>query len=211
MKYFINAGHSNEDSGATSPHGNLRESDIAMIIRDELRKKLSNMKLEVLYIPDELGLRESIDWVNDWCDSDDLAISIHLNSNENRDVRGIEAYYSENSAIAEVFARQVAKASNMTNRGVKHDSETYVGSLGWLRNLKCKSVLVECGYISNGNDYLLLSYPSTRQKIADGIINSIVEMKIRNELKGLLVLTIGLLEKVVVLLVNQLKKNYGNK
>lgn len=206
-KIFVNAGHYKEDSGGIK--NGIKESELAMQIRDRLKLKLNKTDFEVLYIPDDLDLRHSIDFVNETCSENDLAISIHLNFNKNKNIKGVEVYYSENCDLARVFAKHISELTSMVNRGERHDSESFVGSLGWLRQPKCRTVLIEAGYMSNCDDFERLRMPHVQELIADGIINAIMEVGVNKELKGLLSLVIGLLGKLIALLTNKLSKKYG--
>lgn len=163
MKVIINAGHYLKDSGAI--HKDHRESDLAIAIRNEVKKLLPN----ALYVPDNLDLRESINFVNRNIEGNTLAVTIHLNSHNNPNIRGTEAYYAQNADISDVFARKVSEALNIPNRGSKHDSEAYVGSLGWLRKTKCNSVLLEVCYMTNEKDMEALDIRQT----AVGIVRAI--------------------------------------
>lgn len=165
---YINAGHFDEDSGAVE--GSVKESEVAMQLRDLLQAKLMD---RAVYVPDNLNLKDSIAWVNERAQPDDIAIDIHLNSNGNQNVRGVEAYYVHDDSLAKVFSRQIALATDIPDRGARLDSETFVGSLGWLRYLKCKSVLIEVCYMTNPADLRMILSPSGKNKVVNGILNAI--------------------------------------
>ncbi len=165
MKIFINAGHYDKDQGTTG--AGYAENKLAMMTRDALKLILDNR--ECRYVPDDLNLRGSIDWTNEWAAEDDFAIDIHFNANNNRSIRGAEAYFVEDNKYAKVFSREIASILKIPNRGPKPDSQSYLGSLGWLRQLKCPSVIVECCYLSNPDDINALD----TEKIAQGIKNAI--------------------------------------
>lgn len=186
-KIIWSAGHSKRDAGVI--HKGHKESDITMEIRDEVKKLRPND----LYIPDHLNLKESIRWVNDHLTDNTMAIEIHLNSHNNQNIRGAEAYYAKNPEMAQVFAREVALAQNIPNRGAKHDSEAYVGSLGWLRYTKCPSVLVEACYLTNKEDLAQLN-PS---KIAKGLVNALRTQTEINVLKRAILVLIRKVEDII--------------
>src|SRR3990167_3476288 len=148
MKVFINAGHYNHDPGYIDR--DVREGDLTMLVRDEIKK----LRPEWIYIPDSLDLTESIKFVNNAFDltKDDIAVDIHFNSNKNSEIRGVEGYYVSNSQLATILATEVANCAKLPNRGAHHDSETAPGSLGWLRKTNCRSILIECAYLSNPRD-----------------------------------------------------------
>ncbi len=167
MKIFVNAGHWDHDSGAV--HDKYKESDLVISIRDVLKQIAPNL----FYVPDDLDLRKSIEWVNERCSQEDIAIGLHLNANKNHNIRGTEAYYAHDDELAQVFARQVSQSLGIPNRGAKHDSETYVGSLGFLRKLNCRSVVVEIAYLTNNIDRNKITFPSGFTLSARGIKNAI--------------------------------------
>lgn len=145
-KIIINAGHWQNDSGVVV--GNYIERDIVKNIRNELKLLLPN----AIYVPDELNLRQSIDWVNEKANPDDIAIDIHLNANKNKTIRGTECYFYKNKELAENLSKQVSGELGIPNRGAIPDTKTWLGSLGWVRQLKCHSVVLECGYMTNTLD-----------------------------------------------------------
>ena len=191
---FLNAGHYIKDNGAV--HKGRIESVINREIRDSVLKRFPNCQI----VPDEMDLRQSIEWVNERASEDDLAVSIHTNANNNTNVSGTEAYYAQNDTLARLFAEEVSRAQGIANRGARHDSETHVGSLGWLRKLGCKSVLVECFYLTNDNDYANYN----PDKVAEGIVTAIEK---HLQIYSLQQRVIKLLKQVVELLKAQLNKN----
>lgn len=177
MKIFINAGHNLKDPGVVCncglSHGT--EAELNMLVRDRIREMVDGGSLtehKFFYVPDNLNLKDSIEWVNEWAGPGDFGVETHFNSNSNKNFRGTEAYYAESDKYAKVFSREIAGAMKIPNRGAKHDSQSYVGSLGWLRKLKCPSVLVECAYVSNPEDMMAIN----ADNIASGIISAIYQL-----------------------------------
>ena len=163
---FINSGHHLKDSGFVCncgfAHG--KEAEWNMKIRDEVKKLLPNAQ----YVPDELDLKATIEWINSRATNNDFALDIHLNSNINTAFTGTEAYYTETPRYADIFAKEISKSLGIFNRGSKHDSLTFVGSLGFLRKTICPSVVLECLYLTNSSDRKTLESGGT-EKIARGI------------------------------------------
>ena len=168
---YINAGHHLNDSGHVESDG-TKENEIVMKIRDALTPMLTNYDVDC--VPDTLDLKWSIQYVNKKATKNDFAIDIHLNANNNKQVNGVEAYYVTDPKYATVFSRSVANALNLKNRGALPDSITSVGSLGWLRYLKCPSVLIEVCYLTNDHDRISLLQGI--ENAAIGIKNGIDEL-----------------------------------
>lgn len=164
INFFCNAGHYNSDSGAKA--NGLIERDEVMKIRNAIKSKL-----DAFYVPDDLDLRHSIDWVNTQCKTEDIAIDIHLNSNINKAINGTEVYYYKNKELAKKFSKAISDKIGTKDNGAIPDTQTYVGELGWVRQLKCRAVVIECLYISNLYDKMRLDY----EKIADAIISVVTE------------------------------------
>ncbi len=156
-RVIINAGHSVFDPGVM--HGGKKESAIAMGLRDEIVHKLGE-RYDFISVPDTINLRDSIAWINRRANVNDVAFSIHFNSHSNRTVRGTEAYYynQREGELAAIYSREISEALGIPNRGAKPDRYTWVGSLGWVRQLKCDSVLIEFCYITNPADMRVFNY-----------------------------------------------------
>ena len=168
MKIFIDSGHSLYEPGAW--YDTKKENEMTIALRKALTPLLHNY--EVGEVPDNLNLKESIKWINNYAGVNDIALSIHFNAyNIDRNVGGTEAYYSNDNEkhMAEIFARTVSTALGIRNRGAKHDSTTWVGSLGFLRNLKCDSVLIEVCYLTGRSDMEVYSAETAACGIRDGI------------------------------------------
>lgn len=171
MNVFCNAGHFIRDRNA--PHDMQTESELVMRVRNKVRLKLPH----ALYVPDNLDLGESIKWVNQRANKDDFAVSIHINSNPNKNIRGVEIYYHENYYVASLFAYYLSRKMNLPNRGARHMSESAIGELGWLNKLNCPSILIEVCYLSNEVDRLFITNPLGIAKTGRVIANSILKYK----------------------------------
>jgi len=158
MKIYCNAGHHLEDQGAVQ--GNLKESFVAMKIRDAVKVHLPN----IFYIPDGYDLTKSIEFVNETAQADDFGFSIHLNRHNNEYARGVEVFYDDDFQTAQSFAYFLSKKLLFPNRGARHMSESYLKNLAWLREPKCPTVLVEVGFMSNCIEREFLASPEGQQK-----------------------------------------------
>lgn len=197
MRIFINAGHYDKDSGA-SDHGYV-ENLLTMAVRDVLKSILTDR--DCFYVPDNLNLRKSIDLINETATNEDFAIEIHFNQNADRKIRGTEAYFFKDNKFAKIFSREVSIMLGIPNRGPMPDSQSYFGELGWLRQLKCPSVLVEGCYLSNVDDINALH----TEKIARGIKKAIdVLFPIAVADQSVFVKKIAELQAVILALIKQI-------
>ena len=169
MTVFINAGHHLLDPGGFSnPH---KENQLTIELRNAIESLFVRTDLEYGIVPDELNLRQSIDWINKRADENDIAFSIHFNAHSNKFVLGTEAYFFNNREhqMAEIFSRTISKSLGINNRGAKADTLTWVGSLGWVRRLKCDSVLVEVCYLTSPIDMARYDVDSAARGFLDAV------------------------------------------
>lgn len=194
MKLFINAGHHDG-------WGN-EEAKIVKLIRDEVKKLLP----DAIYVPDNLNLSQSIDWINKRADRSDFALGIHLNWLSDSSVRGVEGYYDDNANDASIMASCVANSMNIPNRGAKHDSNSSVGSLGFLRLLRCDSVVIECGYQSNKEDREAIN---NHKAIAKGLVEGLKKIGKIQEIKKEIIKTQNIVIVLLKKLIAKLKEKYA--
>jgi len=186
-KYIIvNAGHYDDpdtphfdDPGAVA--NQVREAVEVMKIRDRVVPLLKQTGFAISSVPDDLDLRESIAWANEKAPklNDALAIDIHLNYLSNPSARGTESFYGQteiSKKIAEALANNVSETLGVPNRGAKPDTQTAVGSLGWIRKTTMWASLVEVCFLTNPEDMKILHSESGYDKAARGIANGICEM-----------------------------------
>jgi len=180
-RVIINAGHSDSDSGAIYDRdkGLIKEAGINRKIRDQLESILLENGIGNLIVPDELDLEESIEWVNrEFPELDDgLAISIHLNSYDDPNVGGTEAFYYEGSERSEKIARelshQVAESMKIANRGAKPDTQAAARRLAWIKDTKPWAVLVEVCFLSNAEERKKITTETGQRRAAEGIAKAI--------------------------------------
>jgi len=180
---IINAGHYDLDPGKVVKSNNISFSEEKEVlkIRDFIKELAPKMKdFTFHFVPDNLSLTKSIQFANKITSKIDggFAIDIHLNANNRSTVQGTEAYYGTSDTskkIATVMSRNVASALKLKNRGCKPDTETFVGSLGWIRQTKMWASLVEVCFMTNAFDLEVLLNNGHR-KAAIGILNGICEL-----------------------------------
>lgn len=170
---ILDAGHSLTDSGAKT--NQTTEAKEAIKIRNKL-SPLLKQNFEVVEVPDELNLAQSIKWVNARYPNlnDGLALSIHLNAGGGY---GAEIFYwdgDENSRnIAKTIIDKYCWLTRFRNRGAKADTTTRhgKGGLGWIRQIKPWSFLIECCFVDSDEDIKKLQeeYEEIAQALYVGI------------------------------------------
>ena len=103
----------------------------------------------------------------------DVFVSIHQNSATNSSAKGIETYYystrQDSKELATDIQNDLIQATNATDRGVK------TANYAVIKTASMSSSLVECGFISNPTEAQNLSSSSYQDKVAEGIVNGIMD------------------------------------
>jgi len=173
-KIFLSAGHGGFEDGERDPGaiGTGTTEALEMIrIRDATVQSLSNSGVEVVAVPDNLSLGQSIRFINDRAVAGDVALEIHADS-ATPQARGATAFFVLNNADREKDARMLLdklleKLPGLKDRGARPDTQTLVGSLGFCRKVKVPSVLMELGFITNPEDLALMQ--GKRDRYAAGL------------------------------------------
>lgn len=175
----IDPGHGGADPGAEGISG-LKEKDINLDISLKLEKLLSDKGYNVIMTrKQDIGLysendankksadmKSRVDIINN---SDALlAVSIHQNSfASDTSVFGFQAMYNSNSEESRHFAELIyqnfkEKSGDSRLRNVQKDNTLYI-----LKNSKVPISLVECGFLTNGQEAELLQTQEYQEKLAD--------------------------------------------
>lgn len=174
VRIFLSAGHGAGDPGAVA--GGTTEDEELTKTRDAAVKEMRSRGLDVLWVPDTLDLKPTINWINDHSRRGDVALEIHADAFSNTNVRGASIYYIDSNqqrrADAELVLQALLKAvPGLPNRGAKPDTATGVGSLGFCRQIDIPSMLMELGFLTNPQDRALLQ--TKRQDFARAIADGL--------------------------------------
>jgi N-acetylmuramoyl-L-alanine amidase len=182
MRIVVDPGHGGHDPGAVDLRqeeaGDLydtREDDInlaiGLLLKDclEVRGHEVRMTRETDVYP---TLTDRARLANRW--PADLFISVHCNASTNEEARGVETLiYSETSAaagLAKKIQKQLAKATDFRDRGVKVRPDVYV-----LRKTSCPALLIECGFLTNTEEEAALNERLYHEAIATAVAGAIGE------------------------------------
>ena len=194
---YISAGH---QKGKGITKNGIEEGEAVIAIRDEL-KKIMPESPGVFYLSDEFNFAQTLEFLRKYAQPDDFALEIHLNSNEKSYLNGTEAYYSDKPDLADICSFRVAQSLSAVNLGAKHEKYSYFGSLGFL-HLPCRSVIVECCYLSNLGDVAKLKNGG-QIKIAVGIFAAIKEIELKQTQISIIKRLIDLYLQVIGLIKKQ--------
>lgn len=169
-RIFISAGHSTSDPGALA--GGTTEAREMILTRDLIVTELRSRAFEVLLVPDDLDLRQTIDWINSRSRSGDVALEIHADAFSNPTVRGTSVFHIANNNLRKQHAELLLlsllqRVPQLQNRGARPDTSTGVGSLAFCRQVVPASLLMQIGYLTNPDDRFLIQ--NRRRDVALGI------------------------------------------
>lgn len=189
---ILDAGHGYPDGGATNYNGTIIESDLNLSIVLRLQNLLESVGINVILTrADENGIYDSnITTIRKKKISDlenrvkianisnaSLFLSIHMNKLPQTQYFGWQCFYKNNSEKSKNFANEIQESLNSfmekeNNRKIKPISEIYLA-----KNIKIPFVLVECGFLSNVQESILLTNSSYQDNLAwsifIGLMNSL--------------------------------------
>lgn len=186
-RIFLSAGHGGPtnsfDPGAIA--GGTTEAQQMILLRDRIVSELRSRGIEVLSVPDDLRLRQTIDWINSRARRGDIALEIHADAFSNPDVRGATCFYIANNTERKKHAEQILLAlirrlPQLPSRGARPDTNTGVGSLAFCRQVVLPSLLLEVGFITNPQDRDLII--NRRRDMALGVADGLVAFS--NDITG---------------------------
>jgi len=186
----VDAGHGGRDPGTS--YGNIEEKDINLEISKKLEKELTKNGAIVYMVRDsDIDLSSIYDSRKKRGDlyrrikfieknQSDLYLSIHLNWYKNSSYRGAEVLYhniNENNKILATSLQEQFNKSMGTKRKIK-TTDLYL-----YRNTKTPGVLIECGFISNYQDRMLVTTKEGQEKISKIITEGVIDYleKIKKE------------------------------
>jgi len=178
----VDAGHGGRDPGTS--YGNIEEKDINLEISKKLEKELTKNGAIVYMVRDsDIDLSSIYDSRKKRGDlyrrikfieknQSDLYLSIHLNWYKNSSYRGAEVLYhniNENNKILATSLQEQFNKSMGTKRKIK-TTDLYL-----YRNTKTPGVLIECGFISNYQDRMLVTTKEGQEKISKIITEGVID------------------------------------
>ncbi|TDW50166.1 N-acetylmuramoyl-L-alanine amidase [Flavobacterium sp. 270] len=168
----IDAGHGGQDLGAVA--NGVQEKTILETISKKIKalNKDSNVEIVLLREGDHfMELSERVSIINKL--NPDLVISLHINSSENMDANGVQAFVSAKKEFYEKSKENAEKIINEVSgenllKGKIAEANFYI-----LKNSNCPAITLEIGYLSNNKDRVYLLSESGQNEIATKILESV--------------------------------------
>ncbi len=188
MRVVVDAGHGGIDGGVSGKRTGVKESDLNLAISFALKERLEDMGFEVtLTRKTEGGLYEStakgfkkrdMQRRKEIIQKADpaLVISVHQNFYPSKATRGAQVFYPPKNEEAERFALLMQSRLNglYAEKKVKGRKATK-GEFFMLSCSPCPSLIVECGFLSNEQDEVLLSDKGWQGRLAEGMAGAVLD------------------------------------
>ncbi|WP_312644467.1 Ig-like domain-containing protein [Hydrogenoanaerobacterium sp.] len=172
-RVYIDTGHSADSTGADgyiSPSdGGMTEYDINLAVSKKLKSILESNGATVsmpstsrfVELEDRMAKAESFD--------PHILVSVHANSSTSSSARGSEAFYFYNfaSGLASNVSANMASALDITNRKAKS------GRYYMTRTSQFAATLSESAFVSNADEYAMLTDSDYQYALAKGIAQGI--------------------------------------
>ncbi len=183
-KIVLDAGHGGRDDGCSGVNG-VKESEVNLAITKKVKKLLEDYGFKVVLTrKDEKGLyEENVDnyKLSDMAkrleiiekEKPNFVISIHQNSYSDSNQKGAQTFYQEGDELGQALAEkmqtqlfaQLPNARSNANKG-----DYYI-----LNESEYPGIIVECGYLTNPEEEMLLKTSEYQTKIAYAIVCGVVK------------------------------------
>jgi len=180
---LIDAGHGGVDGGVTGSTSGVKESDLNLLYAGELAAKFETAGFfPVMTRTDKSGLyglatkgfkmRDMLKRVEIIDESNpQIVVSIHMNKFRSSVRKGAQVFYQKGDEESKKLAECIQAALN-TLTGKNYSALS--GDFFICRNSDCPSVIVECGFLSNNEEEMLLQQDEYRGKIVNSIFEGIM-------------------------------------
>lgn len=182
----VDSGHGGQDPGKIGIHGEL-EKDINLQIALRLKKHLEKENVEVVMtrekdqdLADDNAQNRKVQDMKRRCEmiheiQPDCVISIHQNSYPDESVKGAQVFYYQDSVEGERMAKIIQEKLIDKLDRENHRQAKGNGSYFLLKKTDASLVIVECGFLSNSEEALLLKDEEYQEKVAEAVCEGTVE------------------------------------
>lgn len=178
-RIFISAGHGGIEQGGQDKGAVVNgttEAQEMILLRDQVVPELRSRGFEILSVPDELSLTQTIGWINSRGRTGDVALELHADAYSNPNLRGATAFYIANNTERKqqadlMLLALIRRVPQLPNQGAKPDTATGLGRLSFCRETVIPSLLMEVGFLSNPDDRYLIQ--NRRRDMALGVADGL--------------------------------------
>ena len=185
LTVVLDAGHGGIDGGAVGVKTKVKESDINLSIVRKLEKHLRSFGFKVILTrTDTNGLYNVFS--RDYKQEDmqrrkdiikkhnaNIVVSIHMNSYPQSSLSGAQTFYDENNESSKLLADVIQRELRANLENARENSN--YGDYYILKCTQNPSVMVECGFLSNPNEELLLIDDEYQNKLSYYIFCGIIK------------------------------------
>ncbi|MDD6312324.1 MAG: N-acetylmuramoyl-L-alanine amidase [Firmicutes bacterium] len=182
---ILDAGHGGIDSGASGVAG-TREKDLNLSYAFAVADNLRLLGFDVLFTRDgdymldtdgskSRKLSDVTQRVKFSAEHPDaLFVSIHMNTNPVKSCQGTQVYYSVNNTLSKSLALSVqGTVKELIQPDNKREAKAAGSNIFILDRIESPAILVECGFISNYQEEILLNDAEYRREMAFAVATAI--------------------------------------
>ena len=171
-RVIIAAGHGGGDSGAVA-QGTTEANETIDITNRVVEKLRNDGQISVVQVPNELGLVDTINWINARYKGleNGVSVEVHKNSGGGNGSEVWTPSYPDADSIgmAQKVTNAIAAATGEPNRGVKQAQNNRWGRLGFCDDTNTYAMLIEAGFID-----VNAVGGAANEKYADGIFRGLL-------------------------------------
>lgn len=171
---IIDAGHGGADDGAPGLEGST-EKEMTLRIAEKIKEVNNNSNIKIVLTRTSDNMLTVVDRTKLANEAKgDLFVSLHLDNAEDKSLSGSICYVPAKKNLYILESTMLAKNILSTTNNLYKSSKlitTKDRGIWVVENVNMPAVLIECGYISNVNDYQFVK--SNEAAIANGILTGI--------------------------------------
>ncbi len=179
----LDAGHGGIDGGVSGAGSGVKESDLNLIYTFLLAEKLNSAGFNVVFTRADKGglyglatsgfkkrdMNKRREIISN--SKANLVISIHMNKFSSKSRYGAQVFFLKPNTESMTLANNIQKALNVATN---NKFSALKGDYFILKCCEAPSVIVECGFLSNPTEEMLLQQKDYQDKIVTSIFNGIM-------------------------------------
>lgn len=159
----LDVAHGGHDSGAKV--NDIEEKQIVLAIAKKIKAFNKNQNIEIKLTRNEdqfASLSQRVTYINQM--QPDLVISLHTNYNPNNTAKKGTEIYSQKSSVSKAYASKISE--KFPEASISDELNLYI-----LRNSEVPAIMLEIGFLSNKDDYELMTSDQGQDLIANRILD----------------------------------------